>query len=130
LLLAGCGGRNHVLLFPGVKVAVLREVDFGVAIGKSIGAIPSAIFAPGLLFSEYNDGGGIWDVRECSRVNNFETIRSQTEFWCIRQELIRGEVHFNPGFFGQIWERLIEARGKPPLVLFHVEMEGKDPIFG
>jgi len=51
-----------VLLFPGFKIAVRSEVNFRMAIGKTIGAPPPAIFAPGFLFAEYNDGRRIRDV--------------------------------------------------------------------
>src|SRR5438093_1778202 len=51
-LLAGRSGRNHVLLFPGVKVAVRFGLHLRAAIGESVGFRPFAVRRlPGLPFA-------------------------------------------------------------------------------
>ena len=57
------GRREHVLIFPGVKIAARLRVNFDMAVGKAISFFPGAIKRlPGLFFPEDNHCIGMGDV--------------------------------------------------------------------
>src|SRR5262245_57394243 len=94
-----CGS---VLLFPGIEVSILREMNLGMTIGETVGSIPTPFLTrPGLLFSKHNSGWGIGDSGQRSLANNFVLVRCETIFGRIGQELAGQEIVFGFGLIRQ-----------------------------
>jgi hypothetical protein len=56
--------RNHALPLPGIKPLGRIALEFGMAVGKTVGLDPFAIKEGGLFFTDDDGGHGRFDIRQ------------------------------------------------------------------